>query len=136
MNVQPFAARLYPHRESREPTLEANLVGNHTLERCGVRAAARDAVAVHVEAHRAIVHRRRAQPEIEPEPFRSKDRKVACGRFEIDRVPECPQRARQHRDADVGPAAARDVLRRRSEEAESQSMRITSIPLWQRYTEK
>ena len=74
-----------------------------------------------------------AQPAIEPEPLRGEDGEVARGRLEIDRVPQVAQRAGQHRDADVRAAAARDVLRRRSEEAESQGARIDHRP-FRRYT--
>src|ERR1035438_411296 len=121
------------HGEAGQPPLEADFVGDHALERRHMeRAAPGDTGTVHIEADRAIVRRRGAQPAVEPQPLGGEHREVARGGFAIHGVPEFAQRVGQHGDADVRATAARDVLRRRGEEAESQGIRTTSIPTCRR----
>ena len=81
---------------------------------------ARDAVAIHIEAHGEIEFRRRAQRAVEHQPFQRVDATVALRRLVGHRVPQLFERAPQHVDADIGAAAAPDIERRRREKPDAQ----------------
>ena len=119
LHVQPLAARLHRHGEARQPGFEAGFVGNDPLQRGDVRRAARDPIAIHIEADGEIEIRGRTKPPVEPEALQGVHGQPDARSRELDGVAQAFERLCQDVNPDVGAAAALNIERRGSEESDS-----------------
>ena len=120
LDVEALAASLHAHGETGESRFEAHFIGDYAFERGDVIRRGGDAIAIHVETDGEIVGRGGAQGAIEEQPLERVNGQAHAGSFEIHLVPEGLEGARQYVNSDVGAAAAANIERSGSEEANSQ----------------
>ena len=85
-----------------------------------MRALRRDAIAIHVEAHREIAIVTRAQRAVEGQALEGVDRQANARGFEFHGVAQSKEGAGEHVDSHEGAAPAANVERGGSEETDSQ----------------